>query len=281
MRAVKVIVGIILAGSALVVGGCGSPALKEQPADVIDPTAPVATWPLRAPALKDPPSDVLACIERETKKLSESGRTYYAGLELGRIGLVYRLPPATLESLRTASGNPTPAYENADYDFIGGGRIWLEAGDGAKIAFLMWRLRDLDSDAKRIQLLWSTFCETARGTSPLHQTDAIGDYCIRELIAFKREEIIPYLFTATPLGNWSQRRLAALHLGDYWPVSEHLLLALTKSQRKDVAEIARRNLRRKGKPLPPSYPAIGTFGSHSFPFRYGIPSWPDELFPDK
>jgi len=209
--------------------------------------------------LKDPHPDLRAAIGVLTRELSNSDDAYLAGRQLGEIGMTYRLPPATLDAMRVASQDQTLDYMDVDCEYIGGGRNWYEAADGVKIAFLMWRLRDMNSDLERIQVLWTTFCVR-------HRTDAVPNFCIDRLVEFKGEEVIPYLFGAAVMGNWYAARVAAFHLGDYWPVAKPLILLLAKSDREDIAEIARRNLRREGRPLPPHGNAICDV-------LYGIPAW--------
>jgi hypothetical protein len=210
--------------------------------------------------LKDPDASQMAVIVDLTRKLGKSDEACLAGLDLGEIGITYCLPPPTLEAMKVASGDRTLGYADVDCFYIGGGREWYEAADGVEIAFLMWRLRDMNSGLERIKVLWNTFCTR-------HRTDAVPNFCINKLVEFKGEEVIPYLFAAAVMGNWYQSRVAALHLGDYWPVAKPLLLLLAKSDREDIAEIARRNLRREGRPLPPDGNAICDV-------LYGIPAWP-------
>ena len=216
-------------------------------------------------ACEDPPPHVRAVIQDLTAKLGNSDEAYDAGLDLGEIGLTCLLPPATLKALRTASEDRTLSYADIDTLYVGGGRVWNEAGDGARIAFLRWQLRDMESDAARLQLLWTT------SRAP-HRTDAVSRFCIEELIRFGKPEVIPYLFCAAVLGgSWYESRMAALHLGDFWPTTKPLLVLLVNSDRQDVAQIARQVLQRQGKPLPPDGAAIGPRGD----LIHGIPTWPE------
>ena len=234
MQARSRYVSLVWAFALLAAGGCGRESIKA------------------------PPSDIAATIERLTCDLSNTDKSYYAGIEIAKLGLAWRIPPRTVEALRKACEDHRLSFHDTDYFYIGGGRTWFEAGDGARIAFLMWQVRDVADEAKRLELLWRTYCEPREG-------DAIPDFCLDQLVAHKGEAVMPYLFAAAAMGNWYQARSAALRLGDYWPASEPMLLLLAKSDMKDVAEIARRNLVRKGKPLP----LDADVGDLSI----GIPTW--------
>jgi len=210
---------------------------------IIEAIAVLAFLGCGAPRVQAPPCDIQEEIRRLTAELKNEDICYYAAIELGNLVMKWQHPTDTVEAMKTAALDHTVSFHLTNYYYVGDGLTWYEKGDGARIAFLKWKLREMTYDSERIELVWATYCVPRR-------CDAISDFCIDELVAMKNDQVVPYLFTVAVAGNWYLRRGAAIRLGDYWPICKPMLKLLTKSDRKDIAEIARRNLLREGKPLP-------------------------------
>lgn len=198
------------------------------------------------------PCDVAARVALLTESLSDSHGVqamkapskYEAALELGKIGLEWALPQATVTALEKAQSDDALASLAAiDTAAMGSGLMQIRQGDGARIAFMMWDLREIRSEAEKAEYLWKRLMETGLG-------DGAMSFCIDSLCSMKSEVAIPYLAaTASQDGAtyfWLVRRKAAARLGAFFPLTRDVLFLLTSSSDVVVAQIAQDALEEGG-----------------------------------
>jgi len=170
---------------------------------------------------------------------------YEAAVELGRIGVRFRLPTKTMAALAQNAANDAPGgLTFLDTTVLGSGQLQYRVSDGPRVAFLMWRIRDAKDLAETREILWAALSDPDNG-------DGVRVYCIDELVAVPSGEAIPYLAAAASewegtTGSWYVAGRATVALAELFPRTRGILMLLTDSRTGAVARIARQALETKG-----------------------------------
>lgn len=197
------------------------------------------------PALAARVQELVEILRKGGDGAPGSAEQYDAAIELGEIALQHGLPEKAVSALERRRDDPGVTIVFGDYISVGGGMSKYSVGEGARVALLMLRLRDLPSDQERMQLLWG-------GMSGPEAGHAMMESCIDRLVEFKDRSVFPYLVAAAtmePDRSWYAPRRAVVRLGDFYPEAAHVLLLLSKSQDITLASMAKEQLERKGAPL--------------------------------
>lgn len=155
-------------------------------------------------------------------------RVYDAAIQLGRIGLSYRLPDRTVAALARLAQDPSVAtVECCDYMVspLGGGTLVYLNRDAAHIAFLMKDLKEAPDDSGRVHLLWRKLTDEGGGAG-------IRKFCIDQLAPIGAGAM-PYLAAAAcdsgKAASWYVRGVAIMSLGKMMPPSRDVLVQLAYS----------------------------------------------------
>jgi hypothetical protein len=190
-------------------------------------------------------------VARLTRILTEERDRpkYDAALELGEIGLKYDLPDETIAALKAeAAREPDTRYDGPFelWDMVSpmaSGSVCIHGGDGARIAFWMWEMQKMRTDAERLAFLWSKFCDPASG-------DGVRIFCVDQFAEMKSDAVVPYLAAAAAsatghYGDWYVRRRATQRLCLFLasPQTEGIIHLLTGSWDENVADWAKEALK--------------------------------------
>jgi hypothetical protein len=160
----------------------------------------------------------------------------FAAEQLGRIGVDYDLPPRTIDALKATLNSDGMCYYNPNIPGVGSGELRMRYSDGARTAFLMWELRDIESPAEKAAFLWRKFSEPQCG-------DCVAMFCIDSLLQIEDPVVVPFLAAAAACqhedAGWYVRNKATRRLADFLPLSKDVLLLLRCSADAAVATIAR------------------------------------------
>jgi len=244
--AARLLLPLALPVCCLAVFGCGSAMMTSAGPETPD-------WTRFQASLPAPPPDVaekIAKLETELRSTIEGPNRpnrQYVAIQLGEIGLKFRLPESTIVALTESIKDKTGIQRGFSHaNTMDVGCLWENetVGDCARISFLMWQLAATKDERERIRLLW-------QGLSDTESQDSMRQFCINELIEIESPEIIPYLAAATVAGapqTACVQRRAVWRLGDFFPATREILLSLTNLPDDHAANTAEENLRQRGLP---------------------------------
>lgn len=173
---------------------------------------------------------------------------FWAGIEMGRIGLERRLPHEAIASLEMAASDDREIGANVDpvdgIVTITGLDMQRRLGDGARIGLAMLKLAGTASELERMDFLCHTYLDPKSGQS-------LRSFCMARLLDFEPDSVVPYLMAAA--GDRMRiseldRRWCVLRLTEFFPVSADCLLMLTRDEDPNVAQIALQGIERFGYP---------------------------------
>ena len=169
-------------------------------------------------------------------------------LEFGEIGLKYDLPEETIAALKAvAATKPDTADDSAAFELWdmvwGSGSVCIHGYEGACIAFWMWEIQEMRSEAERLAFLWSKFCDPDNG-------DGVRIFCVDQFAEIESDAVIPYLAAAAASatghhGDWYVRGRAVERLCLFLslPQTEGFIHLLTGSWDENVADAAKEALK--------------------------------------
>jgi len=195
------------------------------------------------------PPQVAEEVARLTRILLEEldRPKYDAAIGLGEIGLKYDLPEETIAALKAVAATKAEMADNFIVELwdtvLGSGGVCIHGYEGACIAFWMWEMQKMRSDADRLAFLWSKFCDPDNG-------DGVRIFCVRQFEKVESDAVVPYLAAAAASatghhGDWYVRGLATerLCLFLHLPQTEGIIHLLTGSWDENVAAAAKEALK--------------------------------------
>jgi len=185
--------------------GCGSTMMTSSGQETPD-------WARFQASLPAPPADVaeeIAKLENDLRSFrsDSGGRADRLAIQVGDIGLKYRLPESTIIALKEV--------EQKDVSI--------------RIAFMKWQLRALPTEEDRLRFL-------AQIQSDPQIDVCVADFYAGELLRIQSPAVIPCLATDAISGanEWITHP-AVKRLGDFLPATRYMLLTLASARQNDPA----------------------------------------------